>query len=111
MGIKQHKKNRDPPSRLHYGIFGRTKGFKTLDMTSEGLWEMFEGDSADTCGRNFVAHPHGGPSGGSCVRRPGSEDPYRREQKFQLFSSCLLKTQLFLEFFKSPVVIFLLLVT
>ena len=25
---------------------------------------------------------NGGPSGGSCVRRPGSEDPHRRERKF-----------------------------
>ena len=44
-------------------------------MTSDGLGEMFEGDSA---------HVDGGPSGGSSMRRPGSEDPYRRERKFSL---------------------------
>ena len=40
-------------------------------MTSKGLGEMFEGDSADM-------GPMGGASGGSCVRRPGSEDPDQR---------------------------------
>ena len=43
-------------------------------MTSEGLGEMFEGDSADTC----AASVDGGPSGGSRVRRSGSEEPHRR---------------------------------
>ena len=28
-------------------------GFETSDMTSEGLGEMFEGDSANTCGGKF----------------------------------------------------------
>ena len=37
-------------------------------MTSEKLAKMFEGDSAD-------AHANGGPSGGSNMRRHGSEDP------------------------------------
>jgi hypothetical protein len=45
-------------------------GSKTSDMTSEGLGEMFEGDSADTC----AAHVDGGPSGMS-----GSEDNHQRE--------------------------------
>ena len=43
-------------------------------MTSEGLENMFEGDPADMC-------TDGGLSGGSRVRRPGSEDPHRRERK------------------------------
>ncbi len=43
-------------------------------MTSEGLGEMFEG--ADTCAEIVFA------SRGSCVRRPGSEDPHQRERKF-----------------------------
>ena len=50
-------------------------------MTSEGLGEMFEGDSADIC-RKISAHVNEGPSGGSSVPRPGSEDPHRCEQKF-----------------------------
>ena len=47
-------------------------------MTSEGLGEMFEGDSADMCGRKFPIVSMGGVSVGSSVRRPGSEDPNRR---------------------------------
>ena len=42
-------------------------------MTSEGLGEMFEGDSADMCARKFPLMLMGGP---------GSEDPHRRERKF-----------------------------
>ena len=52
-------------------------------MTSEGLGEMFEGDSADTFTGKFSASFDGGPSGGSPLRRPGSEDPHRRERKFR----------------------------
>ena len=29
-------------------------GSKTSDMTSEGLWEMFEGDFADTCAETIL---------------------------------------------------------
>ena len=43
-------------------------------MTSEGLGEMFEGDCADTRAKNFRSR-RWGPSGGSRVCRPGSEDP------------------------------------
>ena len=32
--------------------------------------------------RKISAHVNGGPSGGSSVRRAGSEDPHRREWKF-----------------------------
>ena len=46
---------------LYIAIFGRTKGgiFKSCprvpkqDMTSEGLGEVFKGDSADTCVGKF----------------------------------------------------------
>ena len=48
-------------------------------MTSEGLGEMFEGDSADT--RKISAQVDGGPSGRSSVRKLGSEEPHRRERK------------------------------
>ena len=43
-------------------------------MTFEGMGEMFEGDSSDTCADR-------GPSGGSRMRRPGSKDPHWRERK------------------------------
>jgi hypothetical protein len=42
-------------------------------MTSEGLGEMFEGDSADMHAGKFPLVSMGGPSGGSRVRRRGSE--------------------------------------
>ena len=55
-------------------------------MTSEGLGEMFEGDSADTSDGKFPLMSMGGPSGGSSMHRHGSEDPHRRERKlFFLF--------------------------
>ena len=47
-------------------------------MTSEGLGDMFEGDSADMCAEFFFAHVDGWAGGGSRVRRPGNEDPHRR---------------------------------
>jgi hypothetical protein len=37
-------------------------------MTSEGLGEMFVGDSADTCPEHISAGGDGGPSPGSSVR-------------------------------------------
>ena len=51
-------------------------------MTSEGLGDMFEGDSADTRAGKFPLTSIGGPSRGSRVCRPGSEDPHQRERKF-----------------------------
>ena len=41
-------------------------------MTSKGLGDMFEGDSADMCAGKFPLVSMG-PSGGSRVRRPGSD--------------------------------------
>ena len=38
----------DPQSSLWYSK-KFSYGSKTLHRTSEGLWEMFEGDFADTC--------------------------------------------------------------
>ena len=49
-------------------------------MTSEGFGEMFEGDYADMCAGKFLLVSMGG-RGGSRVRRPGCEDPHRREPK------------------------------
>ena len=46
-------------------------------MTSEGLGEMFEGDSADMCGGKFpLMLIEGRAEGLEC------EDPHRRERKF-----------------------------
>ena len=52
-------------------------------MTSEGLGEMIEGDTADTCGRKFQLVSMG-PSGGSSMHRPGSDDPHGCQQIFHL---------------------------
>ena len=54
-------------------------------MTSEGLGEMFEGYSADMCAEKFPLMSMRVLRGGSSVRRPGSEDPHRREWKLNLF--------------------------
>ena len=54
-------------------------------MTSEGLGEMIEGDSADTCAGKFQLVSMGGLAPGSRMRRPGSEDPHWRYRKFLVF--------------------------
>ena len=46
------------------------------------LGDMFKGDSADTCTGKFSAQVHEGPSRGSRVCNPGSEDPHQCERKF-----------------------------
>ena len=48
---------------------------------------MFEGESADTCAGKISAHVNGGPSGGSSVRRPGTEDPHRHERNSITFGN------------------------
>jgi hypothetical protein len=47
-------------------------------MNSEGLGEMFEGDSADMSPRKFPLALLGGQVEGLRVRRPWSEDPHWR---------------------------------
>ena len=41
-----------------------SNGSKTSDMTSEGLGEVFEGDSADTCAEKFPLSSMGGLANG-----------------------------------------------
>ena len=41
-------------------------------MTSEGLGEMFEGDSADMCGGNFLLMSMGGRAEGLACADPGA---------------------------------------
>ena len=61
-------------------------------MTSEGLGEMFEGDSADTRAICFFASVDEGPSGGS--EDPGARTPIGASGNFYSLSlRCLvLKT-------------------
>ena len=51
----------------------RSEGSKTLDMTSEGLWEMFEGDFADTCAEKFLLMLMGGRV--KCAQTVSEEAP------------------------------------
>ena len=51
------------------------KKFRTLDMTSEGLGEMFEGDSADMCAGKFSLTSMGGRVEGLVCANPGARTP------------------------------------
>ena len=44
-------------------------------MTSEGLGEMFEGDSADTCAGKFTLVSMGGRAEGLACSDPGARTP------------------------------------
>ena len=44
-------------------------------MTSEGLGEMFEGDSAETCAGKISASVDGGPREGLACADPGARTP------------------------------------
>ena len=65
------------------GVF--SKVVLTSGMTSEGLGEMFEGDSADTCARKFPLMLMGDER---TVQRAQtvSEDPHRRERNCLMFA-------------------------
>ena len=44
-------------------------------MTSDGLGEMFEGDSADMCASEFSLMPLGGRAEGLASAEPGARTP------------------------------------
>jgi hypothetical protein len=50
-------------------------GSGTSDMTSEGLGEMFESDSADMCGGKFSLVSMGGRADPLSMRRRGARTP------------------------------------
>ena len=54
------------------GVFSRAE---TSDMTSEGLGEMFEGDSADTSAGKFPLMSMGGRAEGLTCASPGARTP------------------------------------
>jgi hypothetical protein len=57
------------------GYFEKSsKGSKTSDMTSEGLGELFEGDSADTCAKKFPLVSMGGRACADGERGPPSSN-------------------------------------
>ena len=58
------------------GVFPKVVlGSETSDMTSEGLREIFEGDSVDMCVGKFPLVSMGGPADPSWVRRRGASTP------------------------------------
>ena len=60
-------------------MFGKFQKFslgsETSDMTSEGLGEMFEGDSADTCAGQFPLVLMRGRAEGLACADPGARTP------------------------------------
>ena len=53
-------------------------------MTSEGLGEMFEGDSADMCARKFSLVLMGGRAEGLACADPGARTPIGARREDQL---------------------------
>ena len=53
-------------------------------MTSEGLGEMFEGDSADKCGGKFTYMSMGGRAEGLAFADPGARTPIGVSGHFSL---------------------------
>ena len=62
------------------------EGSETSDMTSEGLGEILEGDSADTCGRKFPLVSMGGRADMLSVHRRGARTPIGANGKLILYS-------------------------
>ena len=58
-------------------------GSKTSDMTSEGLGEMFEGDSADMCAVTFPLVSMGGRAEGLACADPGARTPIGASENFE----------------------------
>ena len=54
-------------------------------MTSEGLGEMFEGDSADTCAGKFPLVSMGGRAEGLACADPGARTPIGASGNFRFF--------------------------
>ena len=54
-------------------------------MTSEGLGEMFEGDSADTCAGKFPLVSMGGRAEGLACADPGARTPSAQAEILLLF--------------------------
>ena len=55
-------------------------------MTSEGLGEMFEGDSADTCAEKFPLALMGGRAEGLACADPGARTPIGASGNYFLVS-------------------------
>ena len=62
-------------------------------MTSEGLGEMFEGDSADTCAGKFPLMSMGGQAEGLACADPGARTPIGVSGNFAIVFTKRYKSQ------------------
>ena len=85
--IQIKKKIGDPSYPPHYAIIGWTKG----GMTSEGLGEMFEGDSADMCAGKFLLVSMGGRAEGLACTDPGARTPNGASGNFASRTSSMIR--------------------
>ena len=72
------------------------EGSEISDMTSEGLGEMFEGDSADMCAGKFPLVSMGGLAEGLACLDPEASTPIGASGNFLFFSfllTAVVKTQ------------------
>ena len=63
-------------------------------MTSEGLGEMFEGDSADMCAGKFLLLLMGGRAEGLACADPGARNPIGTSGNFQPHMSAELPSNI-----------------
>ena len=70
-------------------------------MTSEGLVEMFEGDSADTCAKKIPLVSMGGRAEGLACADPGARTPIGASGNFSTFLVFLLFLLVLPPFLKS----------
>ena len=69
------------------GVFSKViLGSKTSDMTSEELWDMFEGDSADALDGKFPLVLMGGRAEGLACADPGARTPSAQRKFFKNFA-------------------------
>jgi hypothetical protein len=67
-----------------------SNGSKTSDMTSEGLGEVFEGDSADTCAGKFSLVSMGGRANGQACAESELGPPSARAELVKVFKVLVL---------------------
>ena len=56
-------------------------------------WDRILKAALQTHAQEKISHVNGGLNGGSCVHRPGSEDPHWREKNFLSNSTGIKKTE------------------
>ena len=92
MRIPHPKQNWGTPYPPHYAIFGRTKVFFFQKLsygseTSEGLGEMFEGNSSEMWAGKFPLMSMGGRAEGLACVDPGARNPIG-VSRIDLFVQC-----------------------